>query len=133
MSFVAPNPQASHGSVRSLGLAIANNLRARHPENTSGHLARALGCTKKAAENILAGHLSARTVTMIIQAFGPGFVAEAVMAAAGVTLETYIETQAAEAERAAARALESARGARSLHEKYQAAHRSDPRDAGPRP
>jgi len=82
--------QASPGSVRSLGLAVADQLRELYPFHTGKQVARALSCTAKCAENILEGHLSTRTATMIIEAFGPMFMAQAVFAAARTTLEREI-------------------------------------------
>jgi hypothetical protein len=76
-------------------------LRARFPHHTAKSVARSLRCTPKTAENVLNGHFSLRTMSKIIAAFGPGFVAEAVMAAAGTNLTNYIRSQA-EAARASA-------------------------------
>lgn len=132
-SFSVPEPAVSHRSVQPLGRTVALALRHLYPFHTAKCVARAMGCTTKAAESLLDGKLSARTATMLITAFGPGWVAERVLEAAGQTLETYIDNQAAEAERAAARARERAAEARSRLEKLQAARGGDPGRAGAQP
>lgn len=89
--------QLSPANVQSLGVALAFMLRQRFPHHTTKLVAQALNCTPKAAENMLDGHLSARSMTWLIDAFGPGFVAEAVMAAAGTNLIAFIKAQAEQA------------------------------------
>jgi hypothetical protein len=81
-----------------LGAAIATLLTRRYPHHTSGYVAQRMRCTKKAAENILCGHLSTRTATMIIEAFGPGFMVDAVMLTAATTLSDYLVALAKQAE-----------------------------------
>lgn len=108
--------------------AISAALRRQFPAHTVKTVAGHLNCSPKTAENILNGHLSGATITKLIAAYGPGWVAERTMEAAGLTLETYIQTQVAEAESAAARARERAQEARRIHEAYQAARRGDPGD-----
>ena len=84
-----------------LARAIAAELKRRYPANTMKQVARDLGCTPKAAENLLDGHLSAASAARLISAYGPGWVAERVLEAAGSSLEDYIRAQA-DAARAAA-------------------------------
>lgn len=119
-TFMGADPQLSHGRVRSLGHAVAAQLAERFPVMTVKNVAKALGCTPKAAENILDGHLSARTATMLIEAFGPGFMADAVMAAAGTTLVNFIRAQAAEAEATAHRHQQKARELAQLETQLRA-------------
>lgn len=118
--------QLSDGSVQSLGLALASKLVGRFPLQTAKCVARELRCTVKAAENLLDGHLSARTVTMIIEAFGPGFVAEAVMSAAGTSLITYIRTQADEARASALLHESQANELAQLEAELRARRRAQP-------
>lgn len=91
------------------GRAVAAALAERHPVNTSGHIAQNLRCTKKAAENILAGHLSARSITRLVKAYGLGLIIDAGAAVTGQSLRGYILSQAEEARRDASRAEELAR------------------------
>jgi hypothetical protein len=121
------------GSVACLARAISAELRKRYPHHTAKHVSQDLDCTPKAAANLLGGHLSAASVAKVIMAYGPGWVAERVLEAAGTNLSTYIETQAAEAERAAARALDRAGEARRLHATLETARRQHSGDLGPRP
>lgn len=127
-TFVGADSQASPGSVRSLGLAVAAQLVQRYPLQTQKCVSQALACTPKAAENILRGHLSTRTATMIIETFGPGFMADAVMAAAGTTLAKFIRTQAAEATASAHLHREKARELAQLETELRASRR--PQSAG---
>jgi hypothetical protein len=101
--------QVSHHDDTEFGRAIALALSERHPVNTSGHVAQRLRCTKKAAENILAGHLSARTITRLVKAYGLGLIIDAGAAVTGQSLRGYILDQAQEARRDARRAEELAR------------------------
>jgi hypothetical protein len=121
------------GTVVCLARAITARLQRSYPHHTAKYVARDLGCTPKAAANLLDGHLSTPSMGRLIRAYGAGWVAERVLEAAGHTLETYIDHQAAEAERAAARARERARDARSRVEKYQAARGGNPGRAGAQP
>lgn len=116
----------ANGSVRSLGLAVAGMLRDRFPHYTAKQVAQWLRCTPKTAANILDGHLSTRTATMIIEAFGPGFMADAVMAAAGTTLSKFIRSQAAEAKATAHRHEEKARELAQLETELRASRRAQP-------
>jgi plasmid maintenance system antidote protein VapI len=125
-SFMGADTQLSRGTVRSLGLAVAAQLQDRFPQLTTKSVAAALRCTPKTAENILDGHLSARTATMIIETFGPGFMADAVMAAAGTTLENFIRSQAAEARATAHRHEEKARELAQLETQLRASRAPQP-------
>jgi len=116
-----------------LARAISSELSRRYPHHTAKSVARDLACTPKAAANLLDGHLSAASVARLIEAYGPGWVAERVLEAGGTTLEAYIDHQAEEAERAAARALYRAGEARKLDAKLQAARGRAAGDAGARP
>ena len=124
-TFMGLQHQQKRGAGRSLGLEVAALLRERFPHHTAKAVARALGCTIKTAENILAGHLSGRTATMLIEAFGPGFMADAVMASAGTTLANFIRSQAAEAEATAHRHQQKARELAQLETQLRASRRSD--------
>lgn len=110
----------------SFGMAVAAQIRRRHRYHTAKTLAQDLGIELKTAENILRGHLSSRTMTLIVMAYGPGPVIEAAASVAGHTLETFIIEQAAEAERAEARARERASEFHRLRSKLHTGRRSDP-------
>jgi hypothetical protein len=125
-TFVGADSQLSPGSVASLGLAVAAQLEGRFPLQTQKCVAQALSCTPKAAENLLRGHLSTRTATMIIEVFGPGFMADAVMAAAGTTLANFIRRQAAEANASAHHHQEKARELAQLETELRASRRPQP-------
>ena len=116
----------SRGGVRSLGLAVAAMLRERYPLQPAKQIAVALRCTPKTAANILDGHLSTRTATMIIEAFGPGFMADAVMAAAGTTLIKFIRTQAEEARASAHIQEEKARELAQLETALRTSRHAQP-------
>jgi hypothetical protein len=118
------NDSLDNTSDACLGQAMAAEWRRRYPQNTIGHIQQDLDVSRKAAESLLAGQFSSTSLGRIILAYGPGWVAERVMEAAGTNLEQYIEKQVAEAERAAALAKEKARNARERLAKYQAAVRS---------
>lgn len=85
-----------HGSddETHFGAAVAAELRRLHPYNTSGLVAQRLRCSKAAAENILSGHLSARSITRLTKAYGLGFMIEVSAAVAGETLEQFIRNRA---------------------------------------
>lgn len=94
-----------------LGLAVARALARRHPVHTAKMIARELSstgteCTVRTAENILQGHLSARTLTRLVDAYGLGLLLEAAGLRQGMTLdetlEAFIEDRAAKARREAA-------------------------------
>lgn len=120
--FMGANSQVARPSL-SLGVALAAMLRARFPQHTTKNVARSMGCTPKAAENLLDGHLSARTLTMLIEAFGPGFVAEAVMAAAGTNMIAFIRAQADQARAEALRHQEQARELAQIEADIRSARR----------
>ena len=119
--------------VACLARAISTELQRRYPHHTAKHVAQDLACTAKAAANLLDGHLSATSVARVITTYGPGWVAERVLEAAGLTLETYIDNQAAEAESAAVRARETALAARNLRTKLEVVRSRHPGDSGAHP
>lgn len=114
------------GSVACLARAIADELARRYPHHTAKHVAQDLGCTPKAAANLLDGHLSASSVARVIAAYGPGWVAERVLEAAGWTLEGYIRSQAAEARATAHQHQEKARELAHLETQLAASRRPQP-------
>ena len=124
-SFMGAQTQDT-GSVVCLARAISAELTRRYPHHTAKHVAQDLGCTPKAAANLLDGHLSAASVARVIGAYGPGWVAERVLEAGGWTLETYIRTQADEARASAHRLEEKARQLAHLETQLAASRRSQP-------
>jgi hypothetical protein len=104
-TFMGTKTQDS-GTTVCLARAISAELRRAHPHHTAKHVAQDLGCTPKAATNLLDGHLSAASVAKVIAAYGPGWVAERVLEAAGTTLENYIIESAEAARQERARATE---------------------------
>lgn len=124
-TFMGAKTQDS-GSVACLARAISLELARRYPHHTAKHVAQDLGCTPKAAANLLDGHLSAASVAKVIGAYGPGWVAERVLEAAGLTLETYIRAQADEAEASAHRHQERARQLAQLETQLAASRRAQP-------
>lgn len=74
--------------------AVAHWLRGRHPVQTLKNVAADLGCTYKSAENLLNGHLSAAHTARLLAAYGPRIFIEASLAAAGTSLDAYIEHEA---------------------------------------
>jgi hypothetical protein len=119
-----------NSSTACLSRALADALKQRYPYHTAKMVARDMGSTAKAAENLLNGHLSGPSLGKLILTYGPGFVAEAVMTAAGLTLETYIERQAEEADAAARRAQERAHELHELQARMRADRSRDPVPAG---
>ncbi len=114
------------GSVACLARAISSELVRLYPHHTAKHVAQDLGCTPKAAANLLDGHLSAASVAKVIGAYGPGWVAERVLEAAGYSLESYIRAQAEEAEATAHRHSERARELAHLETQLAASRRPQP-------
>lgn len=57
-------------------------------------VARDLSCAVRTAENILGGHLSAKSITRLTLAYGLGFLIDAGAAVTGMTLEKYIKEKA---------------------------------------
>lgn len=94
------------------GKAVAALLYARYPFHTAKQVAQDLTldrreCTIRTAENILAGHLSAKSLTRLVRAYGLGLVIEAGAAVTGKSLDTFI-TEQAEAARCEQRRHEAA-------------------------
>ena len=90
-------------SESGFGHAVAEILGERFPVHAAKQLATELSragpeCTLRTAENILAGHLSARTITRLIRAFGLGLVIEAGARVTGTSLEQYIIEEARRAQ-----------------------------------
>ena len=81
-------PHTLHPSC--FGLTVAAVLRERYPRDTAKLIARDLKCSPKSAENLLNGHLSARSITRLTLAYGLGFLIDAGARLTGVTLENYI-------------------------------------------
>jgi hypothetical protein len=79
------------------GLAVGRALERRHPVHTAKMVARTLSdqgpeCTIRTAENILHGHLSARTITRLLDAYGIGlFLQAAGIRAGGLDVEDVLE------------------------------------------
>lgn len=116
-----------------LGRAMATEWRRMYPQNTAGNIAQDIQITKKAAENLLNGHFSSTSMGRIISAYGPGWVAERVLEAAGMNLEIYIANQVAAAEREAAEAKAKLHEARNRLDRYQTAVRGRARNDGADP
>jgi len=114
-----------------LGRAMADEWRRMYPQNTAGRIAQDVGITKKAAETLLLEQFSSTSMGKIIAAYGPGWVAERVLEAAGTSLEQYIEKQALAAEREAAVAKAKANEARERLARYRAAVGGRSGDRGP--
>lgn len=91
------------------GRQVAARLVDMHPVHTAKHVARALNCAPKTAENILAGHLSARSITRLTRAYGLGFLIDVGAAVTGTTLRDHITQQADAARREQVRAKERER------------------------
>jgi hypothetical protein len=111
--------------VTDFGLAVARELARRHPVHTAKMVARRLSetgpeCTIRTAENILAGHLSARTITRLTLAYGLGLLIDAGAAVTGKTLRQHIEEQVGQARRDAARARALERELIDLEERLAA-------------
>lgn len=122
-TFMGSDP---HKITGTFGAAVAAQLRRRHSFHTAKSVAQSLQVGLKTAENILDGHLSSRTLTLIVMAYGPGIVIEAAAGMAGHTLETFIVEQAAHAEQAEARARERARELHRLRTKLHPDRRCGP-------
>lgn len=85
-----------------LGAALGDLLRARYPFHTAKMIAADLNCSVKTAQNLLAGHLSAKTATRLVRAYGWDLFTEALAAVTGRSLRQYIrekEEQAAREQR----------------------------------
>jgi 2-iminoacetate synthase ThiH len=117
MSLTEPTIMGLHphnrrdATVTDFGLAVSRELARRHPVHTAKMVARTLSaqgpeCTIRTAENILAGSLSARTVTRLTLAYGLGLLIDAGAAVTGTTLREHIIQQAEQARRDAALAEE---------------------------
>lgn len=120
MGTGAQDAQSKIGFAR----AIAAELSRRYPHHTAKYVAQDLDCTPKAAANLLDGHLSAVSVGRLINTYGPGWVADRVMEAAGHTLESYIRAQAAEARATAHQLEKKAAELAQLETEYRAARRA---------
>lgn len=99
-----------------LARAMGAEFRRMYPHFTAGHVAQDLGCTKKAAANLLDGHLSATSIARVIETYGPMWVAHRVAEAAATTLEQCIKSNAAKAREEQAAAEERRRAHEALLE-----------------
>lgn len=124
-SFMGAETQDTQARM-CLARAISTELARQYPHHTAKHVARDLGCTPKAAANLLEGHLSASSIARVICAYGAGWVAERVLEAAGTSLESYIRAQAAEARASAHRHQEKARQLAQLETQLAASRRAQP-------
>jgi hypothetical protein len=106
--------------------AISDELVRTYPHHTVKHVARDLGCTPKAAANLLDGHLSAASLAKLINSYGPGWVAERVLESAGLTLEQYIRSQADQARASAANLEKKASELARLEETLRASRCAEP-------
>lgn len=99
-TFMGSVPHDCNSAAGCFGTAVAALLRQRHPFHTAKSVAADLSraglgqCTVRTAENLLAGHLSAKSITRLTVAYGLGFLIEAGAVVSGETLEEFIETQA---------------------------------------
>ena len=94
-------PHVSRQDSECFGLACAAVLSGRYPDNAAKCVARDLEITPKAGENLLAGHISKRSMSLLVKAYGPGFLLEVGAAMVGQSLNEYLETYIIEnAERA---------------------------------
>lgn len=107
-------PHECRGSC--FGRAVAARLTELHPVHTAKHVARDLNCTPKAAENLLAGHLSAKSITQLSTVYGLGFLIDVGAAVTGTTLRDFIVAQADDARREQLRAQEREREFNRLEE-----------------
>lgn len=81
------------------GLAVAAALRARYPFHTAKLIAGDLDCTVKTAENLLGGHLSAKTMTRIALVYGYDLITEALATLTGRSLRDWLIEKQERAER----------------------------------
>ena len=77
---------------------LAAALKRRHPFHTTKLVSQDLGSTLKAAENLLAGHLSGPMLSRLIGAYGPSIIIEAGLGAAGTSLDQFIRDEALRAQ-----------------------------------
>jgi hypothetical protein len=94
--FMGLHPK--HSSRPDFGSAVGRVLRDRYPFHTAKRIATDIDCTVKGAESILAGHLSARSMTKIVQHYGWDLITEAMTEATGQSLKDYIEEQRVKSE-----------------------------------
>lgn len=81
------------------GRAVGDELKRRYPFKTASNVAADVGCTIKAAENVLNGHLSAKSITRLVQVYGLGLLIDSGATVAGTTLKDFVIEQAASARR----------------------------------
>lgn len=128
-AFVGVLPQARDFDDGCFAKEVAERLRARHPVHTAKNVARDLNCTPKTAENILAGHLSGRSIARLSMVYGLGFLIDVGAAVTGTTLRDFIVAQADDARREQIKAMEREREFTELEEGLAA---GAPRRPGPR-
>jgi len=115
-AFVGVLPQARSFDDGCFAEEVAKRLRARHPVHTAKNVARDLNCTPKTAENILAGHLSGRSIARLSMVYGLGFLIDVGAAVTGTTLRDFIVAQADDARREQIKAMEREREFTELEE-----------------
>lgn len=76
-----------------MGEAVSKWLKHRHPRDTAKLIAREVGADPKTVENILAGHLSAASLTRLIRAYGWPFLAAIGAATIGETHDQWINRE----------------------------------------
>jgi len=84
-------PRSLHASC--MGRAVAGLLKEQYPQHTAKCVASDLRCDVRTAENLLRGHLSAKSITRIIKTYGLGFLIDAGAEVAGTSLQDHLETQ----------------------------------------
>jgi len=92
LDFMGTDPERLQLSA-TLGEATAKWLRHRYPNNTAKMVARDTATDPRTAENIIAGHLSATTLTKLIRAYGWAFLAAVGAATVGETYENAINRE----------------------------------------
>jgi hypothetical protein len=112
LDFMVHDPQLLRLSV-SLGEAVSKWLKHRHPQDAAKSVARLAGVDIRTAENLLAGHLSATTLTRLIRAYGWPFLAQVGAATIGETYENSIERELREIADERRRVEEAERDARA--------------------
>lgn len=83
-------PQGSDDDA-CFGRACGKVLAEKYPVHTAKMISRELKITTKAAENLLTGHISKRSMTLLVGAYGVGFLLEAAGRMAGQTLNDTID------------------------------------------
>lgn len=95
-TFMGSFPHNRNAEPTCFGRAVSAALKRRHPDNTAKIIAQRLStphseCTVRTAENILQGHLSARTITRLVDAYGLALLLEAAGVRQGRSLDEVLE------------------------------------------